>query len=145
MAFKLIYGSSLSFQSKTEGKIVVEWGIFRDEGLFGPKGDENRFGTIQSIRFDTGRIVDEYEYPEIVKSAQAAVYAAYSLHRLKVIQSELCALIDNGDRSEFVRLCNKLKLSDGCDDFAGYVKDQLSHHLKMLRLISERGRENLNI
>lgn len=146
MAFKLSYSSSLSFQSRAEGEILVEWGIFRDEGFFGATRDVNRFGSIQSIRFEkTGQIVDEYEYPEIAKSAMAAVNAAYALHRLKLIQSDLRALFDNGDRSEFVQLSTKLKLSDGCDDFTGYVNDQLSHHLEMLRLVSERGKANLNI
>jgi hypothetical protein len=64
---------------------------------------------------------------------------------LKLIQSDLRDLLDSGDRSEFANLITRLKLSDGCDDFTDYVKDELSHHLKMLRLVSERGRENLNI
>lgn len=145
MADKCIFNSSLSFHSKGHGEIEVEWAIYRKDGIFGQKGEEYPFGTIESVKFkDTGQAVDKYQHHEIMQAARSAVRAAYSLHRLEMILFELQRMLDDDFSSEFVSDFRHLAQEDCEKGFMAYFNRQLSYHLKMLGTISELGIENLN-
>lgn len=146
MPDRLVYGKSLSFTSKEHGRIKVDWAVFRRESIFGHKAEPYPFGKIESVTFEsTGQRVDEYDSPDVFAAARAAVDAAYSLYRLKLIDSELRGMLDSGLHSELVTILKRLEASGCGKGFAEDVKAEIGHRLEMLRTMSERGAENIEI